>query len=157
MSAQAQAVVCDPTQGVINGFLGSFPLATGAPYNTNPGAPPVVFTDAQGTQYNIGYFNLLRRNVEGGNRISDLKHTEWRGVVGSRGDLSKVWSYDAYFQYGRTNYEQVYRNEFSAARLRNALNVTIDQRAGSPTLGQPVCRSVPVSYTHLTLPTIYSV
>jgi len=150
MSAQARGVVCAAGQGLINGFLGTFPLAQGAPYNTGapgsgtvgPAAPPLVFTDAQGTQYNIGYFNLLRRNVEGGNRISDLKHTEWRGVVGSRGDLSKVWSYDAYFQYGRTNYEQVYRNEFSAARLRNALNVTVDNRAGSATFGQPVCRSV---------------
>jgi len=142
MSAQARSVVCAPGQGVINGFLGAFPLAQGAPYNPNPAAPPVVFTDAQGTQYNIGYFNLLRRNVEGGPRISDLKHTSWRGVLGSRGDLSKVWSYDAYFQYGRTDYEQVFRNEFSAARLNRALNVTIDQRAGSPTFGQPVCRSV---------------
>ncbi|NUR10220.1 MAG: TonB-dependent receptor, partial [Bradyrhizobium sp.] len=142
MSAQARGIVCADGQGLINGFLGSFPLAQGASYNPNPGAPPLVFTDAQGTPYNIGYFNLLRRNVEGGNRISDLKHTEWRGVVGLKGDLSKVWSYDSYFQYGRTNYEQVYRNEFSAARLRNALNVTIDQRAGSPTFGQPICRSV---------------
>jgi outer membrane receptor protein involved in Fe transport len=142
MSAQARSVVCAAGQGLINGFLGTFPLAQGAPYNPNPAAPPLTFTDAQGTPYNIGYFNLLRRNVEGGNRISDLTHTEWRGVVGSRGDLSKVWSYDAYFQYGRTDYQQVYRNEFSAARLRNALNVTTDQRAGSPTFGQPVCRSV---------------
>jgi outer membrane receptor protein involved in Fe transport len=142
MSAQARAVVCDPTQGVINGFLGSFPLAVGAPYNPNPAAPPVVFTDGQGTQYNIGYFNLLRRNVEGGPRIADLEHTAWRGVIGSRGTLNKAWSYDAYFQYGRTDYSQVFRNEFSAVRLNRALNVTIDQRAGSPTFGQPVCRSV---------------
>jgi outer membrane receptor protein involved in Fe transport len=142
MSAQAQSIVCAPGQGVINGFLGAFPLAQGAAYNPNPAAPPVVLTDAQGTQYNIGYFNLLRRNVEGGPRISDLKHTSWRGVLGSRGDLSKVWSYDAYFQYGRTDYEQVFRNEFSTARLNRALNVTIDQRSGSPTFGQPVCRSV---------------
>jgi outer membrane receptor protein involved in Fe transport len=142
MSAQARGVVCAPGQGLINGFLGAFPLAQGAPYNPNSGAPPLIFTDAQGTQYNIGYFNLLRRNVEGGPRIADLTHTEWRGVLGVRGDLSKVWSYDSYFQYGRTEYQQVFRNEFSAARLNRALNVTIDNRAGSPTFGQPVCRSV---------------
>jgi outer membrane receptor protein involved in Fe transport len=142
MSAQAQGVVCASGQGLINGFLGAFPLAQGAPYNPNPGAPPLVFTDAQGTQYNIGYFNLLRRNVEGGPRIADLTHTTWRGVVGLKGELSKVWSYDSYFQYGRTDYEQVFRNEFSVARLNRALNVTIDQRAGSPTFGQPICRSV---------------
>jgi outer membrane receptor protein involved in Fe transport len=141
MSAQAAAVVCAPGQGVINGFLGAFPLAQGAPYNPNPAAPPLAFTDAQGARYNIGYFNLLRRNVEGGPRIADLTHTSWRGVIGTRGDLSKAWSYDTYFQYGRTDYEQVFRNEFSTARLNRALNVTIDQRPGSPTFGQPVCRS----------------
>jgi outer membrane receptor protein involved in Fe transport len=142
MSAQARALVCAPGQGLINGFLGSFPLAQGASYNPNPAAPPLVFTDAQGTPYSIGFFNLLRRNVEGGPRISDLKHTSWRAVLGTRGELSKAWSYDTYFQYGRTDYEQVFRNEFSVARLNRALNVTIDQRAGSPTFGQPICRSV---------------
>jgi outer membrane receptor protein involved in Fe transport len=149
MSAQAAGVVCDPGN-LINGFLGTFPLAATAPYNTGaagsgtpgPAAAPLVFTDAQGGTYNLAYFNLLRRNVEGGPRIADLTHTEWRGLVGSRGDLSKVWSYDAYFQYGRTDYQQVYRNEFSAARLGRALNTTIDNRAGSSTFGQVVCRSV---------------
>ena len=85
----------------------------------------------RGNQYNLGYFNLLRRNVEGGPRISDLTHTEWRGVVGARGDLDKAWSYDAYFQYGHTDYEQVYRNEFSTARLNRALNVVnVDPATG---------------------------
>jgi outer membrane receptor protein involved in Fe transport len=149
MSAQAAALVCAPGN-LINGFLGTFPLAASAPYNTGAAgtgtvghaAPPLVFTDGQGGTYNLAYFNLLRRNVEGGPRIADLTHTEWRGLVGSRGDLSKVWSYDAYFQYGRTDYQQVYRNEFSAARLNRALNTTIDTRAGSSTFGQVVCRSV---------------
>jgi iron complex outermembrane receptor protein len=149
MSQQAEDVLC-AQPNLINGFLGTFPLATAAPFNTGapgsgtagPGAPPLVFTDALGTQYNLGFFNLLRRNVEGGPRIADLKHTNWRGVVGSRGDLSKVWSYDAYFQYGRTDYSQVFRNEFSVARLNRALNVVTDTRADSPTFGQPICRSV---------------
>jgi outer membrane receptor protein involved in Fe transport len=138
MSAQARDVVCSP-ENTINGFLGTFPLAQGAAYNPNPGADPVTFFDGRGNQYNEGYFNLLRRNVEGGPRISDLTHTEWRGVVGTRGELSKVWSYDAYFQYGRTNYEQVYRNEFSVSRLNRALNVVNVDANGStinPATGQ---------------------
>jgi iron complex outermembrane receptor protein len=155
MSTQANGIICAPAN-TINGFLGTFPLATAAPFNTGapgsgttgPLAPPLVFTDAGGNAYNIAYFNLLRRNVEGGPRISDLKHQNWRGVIGSRGDISKVWSYDGYFQYGRTEYTQVYRNEFSLRRLTNALNVVnIDPvtrlrvpvgTAGSTT----VCRSV---------------
>jgi outer membrane receptor protein involved in Fe transport len=122
MSAQARGVICDPNNQ-ISGFLGSFPLASGASYNPNQGAPGLTFFDARGNTYNSAYFNLLRRNVEGGPRISDLTHNEWRGVLGTRGDLDKAWSYDAYFQYGHTDYQQVYRNEFSARRLVNALNV----------------------------------
>jgi iron complex outermembrane receptor protein len=122
MSAQAQGIVCNPNN-LISGFLGSFPLASGASYNPNQGAPGLTFFDSRGNTYQQGYFNLLRRNVEGGPRIADLSHNEWRGVLGSRGELDKAWSYDAYFQYGHTDYTQVYRNEFSANRLRNALNV----------------------------------
>ena len=106
---------------MINGFLGNFPLAAGAGYNPNPGAPPIDFFDARGNTYNQGYFQLLRRNVEGGNRQSDLSHTSYRGVLGTRGDLSNVFSYDAYHQYGRTQYQQVYRtsSRFPACATRS--------------------------------------
>jgi outer membrane receptor protein involved in Fe transport len=132
MSKQAHDIVCSPENTIV-GFIGSFPVAQGAAYN--PGfTTPITFFDARGNQYNQGYFNLLRRNVEGGPRISDLKHTAWRGVLGVKGDLSNVWSYDSYFQYGRTDYAQVYRNEFSVARLNRALNVV----AIDPTTGKTV-------------------
>jgi outer membrane receptor protein involved in Fe transport len=132
---------------LINGFLGNFPLATAAPYNPNPGAPPLTFFDARGNTYNQAFFQLLRRNTEGGPRIADLTHTSYRGVVGTKGDLSKVFSYDAYYQYGKTDYSQVYRNEFSAARLARALNVVNVNAAGQVvpvgTAGSSiVCRSV---------------
>lgn len=146
MSAQAQGIVCSP-ENLINGFIGTFPLAAGAAYNPNPGNPPITFFDARGNTYNQGYFNLLRRNVEGGPRISDLTHTNFRGVLGTRGDLSNAWSYDAYFQFGRTNYTQVYRNEFSQARLNRALNVVnVDANGVVVPVGTPgsviECRSV---------------
>ena len=140
MSATQRSVVCD-SDNLINGFIGNFPTAQSAPYNTNPGAPPIVFVDSRGTPYNEGFFQLLRRNVEGGPRRADLQHTDFRAVVGSKGDLSDAWSYDAYYQYGRSDYTQVYSNEFSVARLNRALNVISDPRAG-PGFGQPVCRSV---------------
>ena len=41
-------------------------------------------------------------------------------MLGTRGDLSNIFSYDAYFQYGRTNYTLVYENEFSISRLNRA-------------------------------------
>jgi iron complex outermembrane recepter protein len=123
MSAQAQGIVCNPNNQIV-GFIGNFAVPQGAAYSPfGATAPALNFFDARGNIYQQAYFNLLRRNVEGGPRISDLTHNEWRGVVGSRGDLNKAWSYDAYFQYGHTDYEQVYRNEFSTARLNRALNV----------------------------------
>ena len=145
LSTQQRGELCAPAN-LINGFLGNFPLATGAGYNPNPGNAPVQFFDARGNTYNAGYAQVLRRNVEGGNRQADLTHTTFRGVVGTRGDLNKIFSYDAYYQYGRTNYSQVYRNEFSAARLNNALNVVNVNAAGQVvpvgTAGSSiVCRS----------------
>lgn len=131
---------------LINGFLGTFPLAVGAPYNNGtggtpgPGGAPIDFVNtvpgAANATYNRAYFQLLRRNTEGGPRISDLRHTSFRGVLGVKGDLDNVWSYDAYYQYGRTNYTQVYKNEFSQARLNRALDIVTD-----PNTGLPACRS----------------
>jgi len=97
MSATQHATICNPNN-LINGFLGNFPLAVGAPYNDvpGPGGAPLVFTDpATGATYNQAFFQLLRRNVEGGPRQADLQHTNYRAVIGSKGDLGKGWSYDA--------------------------------------------------------------
>jgi outer membrane receptor protein involved in Fe transport len=147
MTAQQLSVICNPNN-LINGFLGNFPLAVGAPFSPvgvvqtggNPAAP-LTFFDARGNTYNEAFFQLLRRNTEGGNRIADLQHTSYRGVFGTRGDLSKVFSYDAYYQYGKTDYSQVYRNEFSTARLNRALNVVAVDANGvavTPTGTDPV-------------------
>lgn len=136
VSAAQRAVIFD-ADNLINGFLGAFPLAAGAPYNPNPGAAPINFIDpTTGASYNKAFFQLLRRNVEGGPRRNDLQHTNYRAVLGSKGDLGKAWSYDAYYQYGRANYTQVYSNEFSVARLNKALDVVVGPN------GTPICRSV---------------
>lgn len=139
MTAQQRAIICD-ADNLINGTLGGFPLAVGAPYNPNPGNAPTVFIDPiTGNPYNRAFFQLLRRNVEGGPRISDLQHTNFRGVLGMKGNLSPVWSYDAFYQYGRSNYTQVYSNEFSVARLGRALDIVDDPNTPGV---QQVCRSV---------------
>ncbi len=139
MSPEQFATICNPNN-LIAGFIGNFPVAVGAPYNPGFTTPIDFFDPLTGETHNNAYFNLLRRNTEGGPRISDLKHTSYRGVLGMRGDLSKAWSYDAYFQYGRTNYTQVYKNEFSARKLTLALDVVDDPR--TPGVVDPVCRAV---------------
>ncbi len=67
-----------------------------------------------------------RRNIEGGNRIDDLRHTAYRMKVGAKGDLGHGWSYDVYGQYGLTLYSETYDNEFSKNRVQNALQVAYD-------------------------------
>lgn len=137
ISAQQRSEICQ-TGNLINGFIGSFPVATDASYNPNPGNAAVNFIDPfDGHTYNRGFFQLLRRNVEGGPRRNDLQHTAYRAVLGLKGDLGDAWSYDAYYQYGRTNYSQVYSNEFSVARLTNALDVVDDPRVAGV---QAICR-----------------
>jgi outer membrane receptor protein involved in Fe transport len=141
-------VVCDPGN-LITGYLGTYPSTGIAPVGSFTGAePPLTFFDAFGNTYNAGFMQLLRRNVEGGPRIADLKHTSYRGVLGTKGDLNNALSYDAYFQYGRTNYTQIYKNEFSISRMNRALNVVnVDPTTGAivpyGTAGAvPTCRSV---------------
>ena len=78
--------------------------------------------------------DIGRRNVEGGGRIDDLRHTSFRGVVGLRGDIAEGWNYDVYGLYGTSILSENFQNDFSRSRLRNALNAV-----NSPT-GQPICR-----------------
>lgn len=80
---------------------------------------------------------VLRRNVEGGPRRSDLRHTNYRVVLGTRGELGSNFTYDAYAQFGRTLFSQNFSGEFGTSRIRKALDVVAD-----PVTGAAVCRSV---------------
>ena len=79
---------------------------------------------------------VLRRNVEGGGRVSDIRHTDYRGVIGMRGSLDNGFQYDVYAQHGVVVYSNIYFNDFSLVRSARALDVVID-----PATGQPACRS----------------
>lgn len=136
ISAQQRAIIFEPGN-LINGFLGNFPTAAAASYNQNPGANPIDFFDpTTGQSYRKAFFQVLRRNVEGAPRQSDLEHTDYRGVVGLKGDIDKAWSYDSYYQYGRVILSQTYLNDFSIRRLNRALDVVTD-----PNTGAAVCRT----------------
>jgi iron complex outermembrane receptor protein len=141
LSAQQRSIVCapnnllaneiDPFTGRITGHVVGQTVSAANP----AGLPPAVFIDpATGQPYFRGFAQILRRNVEGGGRIDDLQHTTYRGVAGMKGDLSDVWSYDAYYQYARVNYAETYLNDMSIARLTRALDVVNVN-------GVPTCRS----------------
>jgi len=77
---------------------------------------------------------IFRRNVEGGGRQDDIRHTSYRGVIGVKGELGK-WNYDAFAQVGRVIYAETYFNDFSNTRIGRALDVITDAS------GNAVCRS----------------
>lgn len=74
-----------------------------------------------------------RRNVEGGGRVADLRHTSYRGLLGAKGAINDAWSYDVYGLYGTTVYNQLYLNELSLRKSANALLVRPDPDTGVPT------------------------
>jgi outer membrane receptor protein involved in Fe transport len=92
------------------------------------------FPNATGADYKI--VGLARRDVEGGNRQDDLRHSSFRTVVGVKGDLGNGWNYDAFAQTGKTLYQETYLNDFSRARLQLAMDVITD-----PATGRPACRA----------------
>ena len=86
------------------------------------------------------FLDIGRRNVESGGRLDDLRHTSFRGVVGTRGDIADGWTYDIYGLYGTSMLSENYQNDLSRSRMGKALNAVVDTRPDSLTQGQTVCR-----------------
>ena len=78
---------------------------------------------------------IFRRNIEGGGRQDDIRHTSYRALVGVKGDVG-AWSYDASVQQARVVFQETYKNDFSIARSARALDIVTD-----PASGKAVCRS----------------
>ncbi|HWA92566.1 MAG TPA: TonB-dependent receptor [Rhizomicrobium sp.] len=91
--------------------------------STGGGCTPVGNTGNCNVVPGFALVAVGRRDIEGGNRIDDLRHTSYRMKVGVKGDLGSGWSYDLYGQYGTTLYSENYSNEWSKQRVANALNV----------------------------------
>ena len=50
---------------------------------------PTAFANGQGGTYNQAIAYIGRRNVEGGGRDDDIRHTDYRIVAGMRGDVAR--------------------------------------------------------------------
>jgi iron complex outermembrane receptor protein len=72
-----------------------------------------------------------KRNVEGGPRVSAIENNTFRIVLGTEGDISDLWSYDASVQYNSTSSQAGYLNDFFAPRI----NTAIDPEACAATAG----------------------
>ena len=80
--------------------------------------------------------SFLRRNVEGGGRDDILRHTDYRIVIGSKGEIAGDWNYDVYGLLSRSIYSEEFMHDLSLRNITDALNVVRD-----PTTGNLVCAS----------------
>lgn len=83
---------------------------------------------------------VARRNVEGGNRQDDIRHTTYRIVGGVKGELFGPFRYDLYGQYANVGYRSRFTGDSNRPRTANAFYAVRDQRPGSATFGQTVCK-----------------
>ena len=101
-----------------NGFLTSTQttqLGCGGPFEGG-GASAPAGTPAGDIATTLGY-----RFATDQPRDRTIKHTDYRVVIGAKGDIADGWTYDAFVQYGEV-VEESYANDESIMRLQNALN-----------------------------------
>lgn len=93
---------------------------------------------------------ILRRNLEGGGRADDIRHTSYRSVIGVKGDLlDGAWNYNGWWQSGKVIYQETYRNDFSVTRLGQATDVIADPETGVPVCASGAAGCVPYDIFHL--------
>lgn len=98
-------------------------------------APALLAQQGQPAGGSLSYY-LLRRNVEGGQRLQTFTNQDYRTDIGVKGDFLSAFKYDAYAQIGITDAQQQQGGYFSIPNLANAENVV--QGANGP-----VCASGP--------------
>jgi outer membrane receptor protein involved in Fe transport len=113
LSAQQAATLCTPAQ------IAADAANPGAcVFNTDPITKVV-------TSPNCVNIRIGRRNIEGGGRISDYEHENYRAVLGTKGNfLDDAWSYDLYGQYYYTTFFNSNQKYMNFASIDNALLVT---------------------------------
>jgi outer membrane receptor protein involved in Fe transport len=104
MSAQQEATLCP---------AGATSIKTGVAFTGN------AATDAG----NLATVLIGRRSLEAGTRVDDLRHTDYRFLLGAKGDLGNNWSYDVSAQYGVDVYANAQGGYFSGKNMQSALLV----------------------------------
>lgn len=70
----------------------------------------------------ISSFTLGRFFTDRGGSIDHSDNKTYRAVFSLEGQLGGSWGWDAYYQYGRNDFKQVYTGNMIVGRLRNALD-----------------------------------
>jgi len=113
LSAQQNKQLCGDVTG--DAFIADARYAGGGYYGGQANGNCPFCTAGQAT------LEIGRRNIEGGDRQSELRHTSYRAQVGAKGDLGDGWSYDVYAQYGETIFDESVLNYFSVAKSGAAM------------------------------------
>ena len=95
-----------------------------------------IAADAANPGSVLSHVRLARRNVEGGARTSDYEHSNYRAVLGFKGDLGDAWNYEVYGQYYYTSFFSSNNKYLNFQAIDSALLVT-------GTAANPTCISGP--------------
>ena len=68
-----------------------------------------------------------RRNVEGGPRQNDIRHSTYRYLFGVRGDINETWRYDASYQYSEVDLRTRNSSYVNVANAQDALLAERDE------------------------------
>jgi iron complex outermembrane recepter protein len=66
---------------------------------------------------------ILRRNVEGQDRVANERHQDWRQVLGIKGAISDNWTYDLSYQYSQVTQQEFSEGDLSKTKMGYALDV----------------------------------
>jgi outer membrane receptor protein involved in Fe transport len=98
--------------------------------------PALIAADTAAPGSALANIEIGRRNVEGGPRSAYFEHTNYRAVVGAKGDFADAWNYDAYGSYYYTTFFNSNNGFLNFQSIDNALLVT-------GTAANPSCISGP--------------
>jgi iron complex outermembrane receptor protein len=144
-------VTYDLTDSVLMSLEGSFASShagNSAAYQRYPGAGSTAlvmrtenpFLDAgvaaRAATLGITQFNYGWSAFDFGRPYNDVTRSTYRGVARLAGDIGDHWTWDAYYQYGRTDLDVQLRNTTNRANFTRAIDAVRD-----PATGRIVCRS----------------
>jgi len=98
--------------------------------------PALIAADAANPGSALANIEIGRRNVEGGPRGASFEHTNYRAVLGTKGNFADAWNYDAYGSYYYTTFFNSNTGFLNFQAINNALRVT-------GTAANPTCISGP--------------
>ncbi len=113
-----------------NTVTGNYHVNCGNPYLSPQEIGILGCTPAQISAVNQGdianqvEIEIGRRNIEGGDRVNEFQHTNYRAVFGAAGEITKAWTYDAYGQFYYVSYFGSADKYLNFGNIDNALLAT---------------------------------